>query len=103
MKRDVLVGSEGVAFAYALCTASSVDSSISLSGSSIADGDPAHDDFAAAGVQVGDVIAKLDLTTQNITEFTVVEITSPTKLKVYPTPATLGSPTPHWIKSRTRG
>jgi hypothetical protein len=103
MKRDVLTGSEGVAYAYALCTALSSDSSISLSGTSIVDGNPLHDDFASAGVEVGDVIARLDLATQLITEFTVKEVITAVKLKVFPTPATLASATPHWIKSRSRG
>lgn len=103
MQRDLLTGSEGVAYAYALCTAFAGDATISLSGTSIADGDPSHDDFVAVGVEVGDVIEKLDLTTQLITSFTIKEIISPVKLKVSPTPSTVITPTAHWIKSRKRG
>lgn len=92
MERDIVTGTgEDVTYAFFLGNSPSGGDAdkIILDGSSINDGDPAHDHFNDVGVEVGDLIDYFNMTAQTITTYTVVVITDDTTLQVTPVPPTL--------------
>jgi hypothetical protein len=92
MSRDIITGtSQSQDYAWFTATTPSTGGSgtpqidLDLSGSGfIVNGNPAHDDFVAIGIQVGDIITFIDRSLQLTAEFTVTDVVGGTELRVTP-------------------
>ncbi len=89
MERDILTGT-GASSTYAVFIGDTPDTSglgtptINLNANQLTDGIAGHDDFVDAVFRAGDVVTRVDITGQTLTEHEVTAVESATELTVTP-------------------